>query len=150
MLNQVKGDHRFGTSLCLLARWGRGQKGVNGACQHLHPRKEMPSPPPPALTLKPVNFVSPLMSLVPFKLLLLHWSAEQACERASPFSGPSRGRPGTPVELCLTEMQSMQVFKLAVMGTSFPGTGAPGWGPECGTGTLCAPQGEPLQPRYPS
>lgn len=59
----------------------------------------------------------PIMFLVLFKLLpLTGLQSKSVCEWASLFIGSTRGRPGTPVDLCLTQMQSMLVFTASYYG----------------------------------
>lgn len=76
-ISQVNGELWFGTHLHQ-AVWVEAEfnRGTTAPCQHFCPGDHCPTPTPPALTLKLLNLVPSCMSLVFFKLLLLHLSLE--------------------------------------------------------------------------
>lgn len=68
---------RFGILLLLLAGCGEASSKEQWYLTALlSQERAAPTPAPLALHLKPVNSVSPIMSLALFELLSLHWNPE--------------------------------------------------------------------------
>ena len=65
---------------------------------------------PPALALLPAISVCPYMSLVPFKLLPLHWSPEGVILGISLCVGPLKETAWYPRSFCLPQPQPLLVF----------------------------------------
>ena len=105
--------------------------------------------PVPALTLKRVNFVSPLTSLVLFKLPRTGVQSKWVCEQAI-CTGPSGGRSGTAADLCLTQVQSMLVFTASCYRDFSSRHLCPGLGVWLWSWDPCASLGGPLEPTYTS
>lgn len=95
---------------------------------------------PPAPTLKPLNSVSPYMSLAPPSCCSSTRAKENAWEWESLGASPLRGTFGFPCSLLShSEGWNLCWFSwLDVVGVPFPTTGSLGWGVQYGAATPCS------------
>lgn len=121
---QVNGKHKFGSHW---AGWvGEGSTNKQWCLLHLSTERIAPTPTPPALSLKLVNFVTSCMSLGLFELLPLPLTLDLVNFWVSLCTVPFRTLPCSPVPSVFLWCNPHHSSQLNIMGTSLPWSGSLG------------------------